>query len=223
MKWRDLAWPGLALLAGAGLWLLFGKMGNGQSWGIDHGLPGAVLLLAAAWTALWVGASREQRATGEWIAWTGLCVSVIGLSYFGLRWPELMATGTGVHARWVMGNLMLLLLGWALLLQGWAGHWASPVDPSARPWTQWHEHPHGAQIERQAAEFGRMALTFGVICLALLFGFLPEARLHWVRPFLVANLLLFVLMWGWLVEYAATVWLYRQYRRLRQPPMEPPA
>jgi len=210
MTWRDTAWPLLLLLAGAGLWLLFVP---GERWGIDYGMPGALLLLAGSWLALWIGASRQQRASGEWIAWAGLCVSLAGLGYFVLRWPELMA-GTGVHARWVMANLMLLLIGWALLLQGWAGRWSSPDDPSARPWAaSWHQHPHGAQIEREAAESGRMALTFGLVCLALLFGFLPETRLAWVRPFLVANLLLFVLLWGWLVEYVMTLWLYRRYRR----------
>jgi len=221
MTWRDTAWPGLTMLAGAGLWLLSGTIGHGQSWGIDHGLPGVVLLVVASWVAVWIGASRQRRASGEWIAWTGLAVSVIGLAYFVLRWPELMGAGTGGHARWVMGNLMVLLLGWTLLLQGWAGRWGRLEDPSMHSWG--HEHPHGAQIERQATESGRMALTFGLICLVLLFGFLPEARLHWVRPFLVANLLLFVLMWGWLVEYASTVWLYRQYRRQHRSGMEPSA
>jgi len=213
MTWRNTAWPLLLGLAGAGLWLLFG---SGETFGIDHGMPGVLLLLAASWLALWVGASRQKRASGEWIAWAGLSLSLIGLGYFAQRWPELMA-GTGVHARWVLGNLMLLLLGWALLLQGWAGHWSSPQDPAVRPWMQPQEHPHGAQIEREAAESGRMALTFALICLALLFAFLPAARLHWVHPFLVANLLLFVLMWGWLVEYAQTVWLYRRYRREMRP------
>jgi len=222
MTWRDTAWPLLLLLAGAGGWLLFG---HGERWGIDYGLAGAALLIAAAWVALWLGASRQQRASGEWMAWVGLALTLTGLAYFILRWHLLMVTGTGVQARWVMVNLMLLLLGWAVLLQVWAGHWSghAHTDPSVRPWTERPEHPHAAQIERQAAESGRMALTFGLICLALLLGCLPEARLHWLRPFLVANLLLFVVMWGWLVEYILTVWLYRQHRR--QPPstLNPPA
>jgi len=222
MVWRDTAWLGLAVLAGAGGWLLFA---GGQSWNIDHGLAGALLLVASAWVALWVGASRQQRASGEWTAWVGLVLTLVGLAYFVLRWRLLMVTGTGVHARWVMANLMLLLLGWAVLLQLWAGHWAGGVqaEPSVRPWlAAQHEHPLGPQIERQATESGRMELTFGLICLALLLGFLPEARLNWMRPFLLANLLLFVLMWGWLVEYISTVWLYRRYRREPAPGTNPP-
>jgi len=222
MTWRNLAWPGLVLLAGAGGWLLFA---HGQSWNIDHGLAGVLLLLAAGWVGLWLGASREQRASGEWTAWVGLGVSVVGLAYFALRWRGLMASGSGMDARWMMANLMLLLLGWTVLLQGWAGRWRARAqdDPAVRPWLPSHEHPHGPQIERQATESGRMALTFGLIGLALLLGFLPEVRLHWMRPFLLANLLLFVLMWGWLVEYTLTVWLYWRERRRPRPDQTPQA
>jgi len=221
MTWRNLAWPGLALLAGAGGWLLFA---HGQSWNIDHGLAGVLLLIAAGWAGLWLGASRQQRASGEWTAWVGLGLTLIGLLYFALRWRGLMSAGVGADARWMMANLMLLLLGWTVLLQGWAGRWRARAqdDPSVRPWMA-HEHPNGPQIERQATESGRMALTFGLIGLALLLGFLPEARLNWMHPWLLANLLLFVLMWGWLVEYVSTVWLYWRERRKPRRDVNPPA
>jgi len=211
MTWRNAAWPGVLILAGAGGWLLFG---HARTWGIDHGLPGVLLLVVASWAALWVGASRQQRASGEWTAWVGLCLTLLGLAYFGWHWWGLMGTGSGADAHWMLANLMLLLLGWTVLLQLWAGHWRArtQADPAILPWIA-HEHPYGAQIERQAAESGRMALTSGLICLALLLGFLPEARLDWMRPLLLANLLLFVLMWGWLVEYVSTVWLYWHHRR----------
>jgi len=214
MKWRNAAWPGVGVLAGAGGWLLFG---GGQTWTVDHGLPGVVLLVTAGWVALWIGTSGSQRASGVWTAWTGLALSVAGLAYFALHWRGLLTGGSEGQARWVMVNLMLLLLGWAVLLQVWAGHWSgrAAADPAIRPWLG-HEHP------RQAAESGRMALTFGLICLALLLGLLPEARLGWMRPFLLAHLLLFVLMWSWLVEYGLTLWLYWCHRRERAL-MGPPA
>jgi len=221
MTWRNAAWPGVVALAGAGGWLLFS---GGHTWRIDHGLPGVVLLIAAGWVALWVGASRQQRASGAWTAWVGLAVSVIGLGYFVLRWRGLLGAGSAGQARWVMVNLMLLLLGWTVLLQIWAGRWGGRIwaDPAIRPWLG-PVHPHAAQIERQAAESGRMALTFGLICLALLLGFLPDARLDGLRPFLLAHLLLFVLMWSWLVEYVLTLWLYWQHRHERLAPTPPPA
>jgi len=214
MTWRNTAWPGVLILVGVGGWLLFGQ---GRTWGIDHGLPGMLLLVAAGWAALWVGASRQQRASGEWTAWVGLCLTLFGLAYFARRWWGVITTGSDADAHWLLVNLMLLLLGWTVLLQLWAGHWRGRVqtDPAIRPWLG-HEPPYAAQIERQAAESGRMALTFGLICLALLLGFLPETRLGWMHPLLLANLLLFVLMWGWLVEYVATVWLYWHDRRARR-------
>jgi len=110
------------------------------------------------------------------------------------------------------------------LLQLWAGHWRgrAQADPAIRPWLG-HEPPYAAQIERQAAESGRMALTFGLICLAVLLGLLPEARLDWMRPYLLAHLLLFVLMWSWLVEYGLTLWLYWCHRHGRALTTDPSA
>jgi len=33
-------------------------------------------------------------------------------------------------------------------------------------------------------------------------------KLQWARPFVIADLWVFALMWGWLCEYAATALMY---------------
>ncbi len=33
-------------------------------------------------------------------------------------------------------------------------------------------------------------------------------KLQWARPFVIADLWVFALMWGWLREYAATALIY---------------
>ena len=44
-------------------------------------------------------------------------------------------------------------------------------------------------------------------------GFSPAEKLQWARPFVIANLLVFALMWGWLCEYVATALMYWRDRR----------
>ena len=52
-----------------------------------------------------------------------------------------------------------------------------------------------------------------ITAFAVLLGLSPPHRLQWASHFMVANLLVFALMWGWLVEYAATVVMYVRDRR----------
>jgi hypothetical protein len=44
-------------------------------------------------------------------------------------------------------------------------------------------------------------------------AFSPAERLAWATHFMIANLLVFALMWGWLCEYAATAVMYWRDRR----------
>jgi len=49
--------------------------------------------------------------------------------------------------------------------------------------------------------------------LALMLAFSPAERLAWATHFMIANLLVFAMMWGWLCEYVATAMLYWRDRR----------
>ena len=51
------------------------------------------------------------------------------------------------------------------------------------------------------------------LALAVTLGLSPVERLAWATHFMIANLLVFALMWGWLCEYVATAMLYWRDRR----------
>ncbi len=54
---------------------------------------------------------------------------------------------------------------------------------------------------------------FVVIGLAVMLAFSPADRLAWATHFMIANLLVFALMWGWLCEYAAAAVMYWRDRQ----------
>jgi hypothetical protein len=70
------------------------------------------------------------------------------------------------------------------------------------------EDERDREIEKQASGWGRGALVAVIIGLAVMLGFSPAAKLEWASHFMIANLLVFALMWGWLCEYAATAVMY---------------
>ncbi len=65
----------------------------------------------------------------------------------------------------------------------------------------------------QAAGWGRAALIFSIVGIAVMLGFTPATRLVWATPLMIGNLLVFALMWGWLCEYVATMILYRNDKK----------
>jgi hypothetical protein len=68
-------------------------------------------------------------------------------------------------------------------------------------------------IEKHASRWGREALIVVIVGLAVMLGFSPAEKLQWATHFMIANLLVFALMCGWLCEYAATVIYYWRDRR----------
>ncbi len=199
------------LLAGAMLafWALLA--GPGALLGVDLGKWGTALLIALAWVSMLavshmpVGEAERSVSPGEWKAWVGTTFMLVATGYFLAKAP-VFADGPVWHnhgARAVGRNLVLLLVAWSVLTSVLAARWKGRVQEDERD----------REIEKQAAGWGRGALTFCLVGLAVLLAFSPAERLAWATHFMIANLLVFALMWGWLCEYAATAVLYWKDRR----------
>lgn len=202
MRW------GLMLAAGCALWLLLA--GPKQLLGWDAGNLGMVLLIASAWGLLY-SVSRLPRealarsaSPAEWKARVGAGFTAVAMIYFFAKMhvfndapiphnPDATAVGR---------NLVLLLIAWTILSGVLASRWKGSVEEDERD----------REIAVQAAGWGRGALIFSIVGIAVTLSFTPAARLAWATPLMIGNMLVFALMWGWLCEYAATVILYRRDR-----------
>ena len=199
---------GLAAIALPALWLLLA--GPALVLGVDGGHAGMVLLVTATWTSLLAlsklprGEGEAAIAPGEWKAWIGTGFMVIAVAYFLAKAEVFAGASFGDHhAEAVARNLVLLLVAWAVLSRVIAARWKGAVEEDERD----------RGIEVRAAAWGRGALVACVIGIAVLLGISPADRLQWATHFMIANLLVFALMWGWLVECVATALMYRGDRR----------
>lgn len=205
-RWK---WPGLLLLAGLALWLLLA--GRGSLLGVDLGMLGSVLLVGTAWIALYAvstmptGALEQGIAPGEWQAWIGTAFMCVATLYFigNLHVFQGESIPDAPHSRVIVRNLVMLLIAWTVLSRVLASRWNERVQTDER------DH----DIEARAAGWGRGALVFAVITLAVTLGLSPADRLGWATHFMIGNLLVLALMCGWLVEYAATALMYWRDRR----------
>lgn len=206
---RRWGWLGLVVAAGLALWLLLA--GPSRVLGFDPGKLGMVLLVTTAWISLY-GVSRIPRgdleavvSPGEWRAWVGLGFTLVAILYFLSR-----VSLFGQDSAWsnpdasaVARNLVMLLVAWMVLAGVMGSRWKGLVQEDERD----------REIEKQASGWGRGALVFVIIGLAVMLGFSPAVKLQWATHFMIANLLVFALMWGWLCEYAATAVMYWRDRR----------
>ncbi|WP_148040904.1 hypothetical protein [Montanilutibacter psychrotolerans] len=209
MAGSRVVWPGLLAFAGAGLWLLLA--GPADVLGIDSGNAGMVLLMTATWTALYqVGRLPPEDVVrvgspAEWKAWIGTAFMAAAIAYFLTR-GEVLAGVTvfnDPHAQRIGRNLVLLLVAWSVLSSVMASRWKGVVEQDERD----------REIAAQASGWGRGALVAVVIGLAVLLGLSPASRLAWASHLMIANLLIFALMWSCFVEYAATAAYYWRERR----------
>lgn len=201
----------LILLIGAMLafWALLA--GPDTLAGGDLGKWGTALLVTVAWVSMYavsrlpVGEAERGVSPGEWKAWVGVAFMAVATAYFlakshvfvdGRAWNNPAAQAVG-------RNLVLLLVAWSILTGVLGSRWKGRVQEDERD----------RQIEQQAAGWGRGALTFCVVGLAAMLAFSPADRLAWATHFMIANLLVFALMWGWLCEYAATAVMYWRDRQ----------
>lgn len=200
---------GLLLVAGLALWLLLA--GPGRLLGIDTGNAGMVLLVGTAWVSLYAirqmprGDLDKAASPAEWRAWIGFGFTAIAVVYFLAKAHVFKDAGLlhNPDANAVGRNLVMLLIAWAVLSSVLASHWKGQVQEDERD----------REIATRAGGWGRGALTACIIGIAVMLSFSPGDRLQWATHFMIANLLVFSLMWGFLVEYAATAILYWRDRR----------
>lgn len=204
MKLRRWWFPGLLLAAGLALWLLLA--GPSDVLGFDPGKGGVALLVAVVWASLFVAQSLPRgeldrdASPGEWKAWIGVVFMGVAVAYFLARIEVFRGAGVPFNpeAARVGRNLVLLLVAWAVLSSVVASRWKGRVQEDERD----------REIARKAGGWGRAALIAAVIGIAVMLGFSPAEKLRWASHMMVANLLVFALMWGWLVEYAVTAVAY---------------
>ena len=200
---------GLLLLAGLASWLLLA--GPEELLGIDTGNLGVAVLMTVVWVSM-VAILRMPRdgleslvSPGEWRALLGLGFMGVATVYF-LANVQLFVEGPAwinPAASRVGRNLVLMLVAWTVLSKIMASRWKGRVQEDERD----------REIEKQASGWGRGGLTFCIVGLAVMLAFSPAHKLEWATHFMIANLLVFALMWGWLCEYAATVIYYWWNRR----------
>lgn len=200
-------WTALLAVAALALWLL---LGSGRVFGVDLGALGMTLLVATSGVALYglstvrAGEAERRVSPAEWKAWIGLGFMAVAMAYFMLRMPVFGQDALAAsQAPGVLRNLVLLLVAWIVLSQVLAARWKGRVLEDERD----------RVIEARSVEWGRAALVFVVIGLAVLFAFSPPERLLWATPAMVGKLLVFALLWGWVVEHVAMVSMYWRDRR----------
>lgn len=206
---RRWAWLALVVPAGLALWLLLA--GPARVLGLDPGKLGMVLLVGTAWISLYAvsrlprGELAAMVSPGEWRAWVGFGFTLTAILYFLCKVP-VFGHGPGwgnPDAGAVARNLVMLLIAWAVLSGVMRWRWKGAVQEDERD----------RDIEKQASGWARGALIVVIIGLAVMLGFSPAEKLQWATHFMIANLLVFALMWGWLCEYAATAIYYWRDRR----------
>ena len=199
---------GLVVLAGCALWMLLA--GPGQVMGRDPGPIGMVLLVLSAW-GLIDAVGRLPRETllasaspAEWYARIGFGFNLIAMLYLFAKSSALGDTPLqdDPDVRAIGRHLVMLLIAWLVITGVLAARWKGIPELDERD----------REIAARAAGWGRGALVFCIVGIAITLGFSPVNRLAWASQPVIAHLLVFALLWGWLCEYAATLILYRRDR-----------
>ena len=206
--WDGWRW-GLIVVAGVALWLLLA--GPERLLGWDTGKLGMALLVGSAWGLLYAVSRLPREALArsaspaEWKARVGAGFTLVAIAYFLAKMHVFNdAAFPHNHGASAVGrNLVLLLIAWTILSQVLASRLQGVVEADERD----------REIAVEAAGWGRGALIFCIIGIAVMLSFTPAARLDWASPLMIGNLLVFALMWGWLCEYVATLAYYWRDRR----------
>ena len=190
--------PVLVVAAGLSFWLLLA--GPDRILGIDLGGFGVALAAWAAWYAIHL---LSTAPPGEGRAWIGLLFTVLVAGYLLAKHEFIASAGDYRELGPIGTNVVLLLVVWAVIAQVMRWRWKERVQEDERD----------RQIERHAADWGHGALVFCVIGLAAMLALSPQSRLAWATPIVTAHLLVFALLWGSIVEHAASAIAYWRDRR----------
>jgi hypothetical protein len=146
-----------------------------------------------------------SASPAEWYARIGLGFNLIAMLYLFAKSPAFgdMPLHDDPHAIAIGRNLLMLLIAWVVISQVLASRWKGVPEQDERD----------REIAVKAAGWGRGALIFCIVGVAVTLGFSPVNRLAWASQPMIAQLLVFALLWGWLCEYMATLLLYRSDRR----------
>lgn len=191
--------------AALALWLL---VATPSRWlGIDTGPLGAMLLLGATWVGLWLASRIPDDADaaaspGEQRRWVAL-VFTTAIGALMLAKAEVFAAAQSVaDLRDVGRTIGMLLAGWAIFGAILHHRIGARVQVDERD----------RVVEANADAWSHGALACAVIGYAVLFGFSPADRLRWATPIVIANLLMFALVWSCFVGGVVAVWRYRRDR-----------
>lgn len=194
----------LLLVGACATWLLLA--GPDRMLGIDTGPLGVAVLVAVAWTSL-IAVSRlppqgieAAVAPGEWRAWIAFAFTAVIAAYAlvhagAFQGPPLWQNP---DAQRVGRTIALLVVAWLILFAVLRRRWQGRVQEDERD----------REIAAKAEEWGRGALTFGVVAVAVTIGFSPPETLRWASHPMIAHLLVLTLIFGVLFEYAYSVLAY---------------
>jgi hypothetical protein len=196
MAWPKWSLAGSLVIGGVALWLMLA--GPDRLLGIESGNLGVSVVMLIGWASLY-GISSAPRgeledavSPGEWQAWVGLGFTALIATYFFTK-AALFAGATDLRdVQAVARNIVLLTIAWVIVSGLLHARWKDRVLTDERD----------REIEARAASWGRLALVFVVISIALILAFSPAEKLRWATPIALGNLLVFALIWSCLVEYA---------------------
>lgn len=200
--------PWWALLpAGVGLWLLW--LAPTRLAGFDTGIAGCILLSLSAWAAIALAAAAPRAAAatmspGETQSWIAFVFCVLIAAYL-LRATDLLMAGEWLRdaeARRVAVRIGILVAAW-IVVAVLAGKRNRGVAEDERD----------RAVHAIGTSFAYGAVAMCLIGYAVTLGLSPPERLAWVTPPAVANQMIFILLWGSIVGYAARGIVYWRDRR----------
>lgn len=207
MRWPKWGLAGLVGLAIVAFWMLLA--GTEEILGVDLGGFGVGLATLVAWAALHGisvaprGEFEEAVSPSEWKAWIGLAFSALVAGYLLTKGDAIAAVTDYRDLGNVGRNIVLLVIAWAVVSQVLAWRWKGKVLEDERD----------REIAVRAAGWGRGATVFVVIGIAAMLGLSPAWKLAWASHIVIAQMLVFALVWGSIMEYAVTAVSHWRDRR----------